>query len=705
MDAKTPSGAPPHADKRPVEDTRHGITRVDDYAWLRADNWQEVMRAPDALAADIRAYLEAENAYCADALAGTVALQDALFAEMKGRIKEDDSSVPAPDGPYAYYSSYVTGGQQPLFCRRARDADDGEQVLIDGNRLAEPHAYFRIGGVAHSPDHRLVAYAADTTGSEYYAVRVLDTADGSDRGDIIPDTTGGCVWAADSACVFYVRLDENHRPRDVYRHRLGTPADQDELVYSEPDPGFYVGVGSTQDRRFIVITAQDHQTSEVRLIDAQNPEQEPVLVAAREPEHEYAVDHRDGRLVILTNADGAEDFKIVEAPVGAPGRETWTDIEAHRPGRLILDLIAYADHLVRLEREDGLPRIVIRQWSDGAEHAIAFAEEAYSLGVSSGFEFETTTLRFTYSSMTTPAQVFDYDMESRERTLRKTQEVPSGHDAADYVTRRVMAPAGDGETVPVSLLYAKTTALDGSAPLLLYGYGAYGISIPAAFSTNCLSLVDRGFVYAIAHIRGGKDKGYRWYRDGRRASKTNTFTDFIAAGAYLARARFTGPGRIVAHGGSAGGMLMGAVANMAPDLFLGIVAEVPFVDVLNTMLDDTLPLTPPEWLEWGNPIASREEYDRIAAYSPYDNVAAQDYPHILALAGLTDPRVTYWEPAKWIARLRALKTDGNLTLLKTNMEAGHGGASGRFDRLKEVALAYAFALQISGTAPAGPKTS
>jgi oligopeptidase B len=361
-------------------------------------------------------------------------------------------------------------------------------------------------------------------------------------------------------------------------------------------------------------------------------------------------------------------------------------------------MVAFKDHLVRLEREEGLPRIVVRRFADGAEHDIAFAEEAYALGMSPGYEYDTSTLRFTYSSMTTPAQVFDYDMETRERTLRKTQEIPSGHDPANYVTRRVMAPAKDGQTVPASLLYRKETKLDGSAPLLLYGYGAYGMSIPAGFSTNALSLVDRGFVYAIAHVRGGKDKGYRWYKDGKREKKVNTFTDFIAAGEFLAAQDFSARGRIVAHGGSAGGMLMGAVANMAPELFLGIIAEVPFVDVLTTMLDASLPLTPPEWPEWGNPIESVEAYRTIAAYSPYDTVRPQAYPHILALAGLTDPRVTYWEPAKWVAKLRALKTDDHLLLLRTNMDAGHAGASGRFERLKEVALSYAFALLIAGAA-------
>ncbi|MGD9868687.1 MAG: S9 family peptidase, partial [Hyphomicrobiales bacterium] len=685
------------ADRRPLKDTRHGIERVDDYAWLRAGNWREVMRDPKALAADIRAYLEAENAYTETVMAGTKALQDTLFAEMKGRIKEDDSTVPAADGAFAYYTSYVTGGQHPLFCRCRRDGGP-RKVLLDGNALAEGHAYFRIGGVGHSPDHKLIGYATDTAGSEFYDLKVIEAETGKAVGSAIPNTNGGFVWSADGRSLLYTRLDDNHRPRWIYRHAIGSDPASDVLVHEEKDPGFFAGVGATQDHKYLLIDSHDHQTSEIRLIDASDPASAPRLIAARHTGHEYSVDHHGGRLVILTNKDGAEDFKIVSAPVDAPSPDNWTEIEPHKPGRLILDMVCYADYLVRLERENGLPRIVIRNWSDGEEHSVAFDEEAYALGLSHGYEFDTQQIRFTYSSMTTPAQVYDYDIPSRKRVLRKTQEVPSGHDPDDYVTRRVLAPAHDGETVPVSLLYRKSTPLDGSAPLLLYGYGSYGMAIPASFSTNCLSLVDRGFVYAIAHIRGGKDKGYRWYRQGRGVFKTNTFRDFISCGEYLAREKFTARGNIVAHGGSAGGMLMGAVANMAPGLFRGIIAEVPFVDVLTTMLDDTLPLTPPEWPEWGNPIESAEAYRTIAAYSPYDNVKAQAYPHILALAGLTDPRVTYWEPAKWVARLRALRTDGNLTLLKTNMDAGHAGASGRFDRLKEVALSYAFALMVTGRA-------
>ena len=695
MDAKSRTGiTPPRAPRRPLTSIQHGIARVDDYAWLRAENWQAVMRDPGALAPDIRAQLEAENAYTLGLMADTEELQQQLFTEMKERIKEDDSSVPAPDGSFSYYTRFVTGGQHPLFCRLPRDGGD-EQILIDGNALAKDHAYFRISNVAHSPDHRLIAYAVDTKGSEFSTVHVVEAATSAVIDSHIADNNGNFEWASDSRTLLYVWLDDEHRPRKVLSHAIGADG-QDALVHEQPDPAYFLGLSETQSRRYLLLNASDHETAEIRLVDTKDLSAAPRLVSAREPEHDYSVEHHDDRLIILTNSDGAEDYRIVEAPIETPGREHWREIEPHRPGRLILEIVAFKHHLVRLEREDGLPRIVIRRFADGAEHEIAFDEETYALGISPGYEYDTTTLRFTYSSMTTPAQVFDYDMEKRERTLRKTQVIPSGHDPANYVTRRVMAPARDGETVPATLLYRKETKLDGSAPLLLYGYGAYGMTIPASFSTSALSLVDRGFIYAIAHVRGGQDKGYRWYKDGKREKKVNTFTDFIAVGEFLAREKFTPHGRIVAHGGSAGGMLMGAIANMAPDLFLGVIAEVPFVDVLTTMLDTSLPLTPPEWPEWGNPIESAEAYRTIAAYSPYDNVRAQAYPHILALAGLTDPRVTYWEPAKWVARLRELKTDDHLLLLRTNMEAGHAGASGRFERMKEVALAYAFALKIAG---------
>ncbi len=686
---------PPIAQKRSVRSTHHGITRTDDFGWLRADNWQEVMQQPDMLAADIRRYLEAENEYTEAVMADTDERQKRLFEEMKGRIKEDDTSVPSPDGPYAYGIKFVTGAQHPMLIRSDRDGGN-EVLMLDGNQEAEGKDYFQLAGASHSPDHRLLAWAHDDKGSEFYTLKIRDLASGNELSDEIANTAGGGVWSADARYVFYVLLDDNHRPSKLYRHEVGASASEDVLVHEETDPGFFMGVGKTQSDRFIVIDCHDHETSEVWLIPADDPTAQPRVVAPREAGIEYSIDEAHGTLYVLTNADDAEDFKIVTAPVDAPARDTWQDLIAQAADTLILSHTVLAGHLIRLERSGGLPRIIIRRLADGDEHTIAFDEEAYSLGMAAGYEFDTTTIRFTYSSMTTPSQVFDYDVETCERTLRKEQEVPSGHDPADYVTRRVMATADDGEQVPVSLLYHKSTPLDGSAPGWVYGYGSYGMAIPASFSTNRLSIVDRGFVYAIAHVRGGKDKGYRWYRQGKREHKRNTFSDFIAVTLHLAEQGFIDVGKTVAHGGSAGGLLMGAISNMAPELYRGIVADVPFVDVLTTMLDDTLPLTPPEWPEWGNPITSADAYQTIAAYSPYDNVTAKDYPNILAIAGLTDPRVTYWEPAKWVAKLRALKTDDNLLLLKTHMGAGHGGASGRFEQLKEVALIYAFGLKVVG---------
>jgi oligopeptidase B len=686
---------PPRAEKRQHSDTHHGVSREDDYAWLKADNWQAVMQDPSLLPQDIRRHLEAENAYTEFAMAGTKDLQQKLFAEMKGRIKEEDSSVPAPHGAYAYYSSYVTGAEHPRYCRKARDLAGPEEILVDGTIEAGTKQFFDFGGFAISPDHRLLAWSSDDKGSEFFRLRIRDLATGNDLADAIDNTAGGASWAADGRSVLYTQQDEHHRPLKIFRHVLGAPSSADTLVYEEGSAGFFAGVGKTQSDRFFVIDTHDHETSEAYLIDTASPEAAPRLIAPRQAGVEYDVEHWEDRLIIRTNAEGAEDFKIVTAPLDAPGRENWRDLIPYRPGCLVLGIIALKSWLIRLERENGLPRIVVREMRSGAEHEIAFAEEAYALGFGQMLEYDTDILRFSYSSMTTPAEIYDYDMRSRHRVMRKRQEVPSGHDPAQYVTRRIQAPAHDSETVPVTLLYRRDTPLDGSAPLWLYGYGSYGITIPAGFNTNILSLVDRGFIYAIAHIRGGQDKGYRWYTEGKREKKQNTFRDFISAARHLIAAGYTRQGEIVAQGGSAGGLLMGAVANMAPELFKAIIAEVPFVDVLTTMLDETLPLTPPEWTEWGNPIASKEFYDVIAAYSPYDNVAAKAYPHILAVGGLTDPRVTYWEPAKWVARLRERKSDKKLLLLKTQMEAGHGGAPGRFDRLKEVALSYAFGLMMT----------
>lgn len=687
--------AAPVAPKKPQTDTRHGITRTDDYAWFRADNWQQMFKDTSILDPEIRTHLEGENAYMEAALGDTAELQKQLFAEMKGRIKEDDSSVPVKDGPYAYGTLFVTGGEQPHYFRTPRDGGERE-LLLSGDKEAEGKDYFRLAGIDHNSDHSHGIWGYDDKGSEYFTLRVRDLKTGEDLADVVENTAGGGVWAPDGKSFFYTLQDENHRPSKVFQHILGEPQSADRLVYEETDHGFFMGVGGSLLDDFIYIDIHDHETSEYRLLSTTDLTAEPLVVAEREEGVEYSMTEGGDVFYILTNDGEAKDFKIVEAPVGAPGKENWTEVVPHEPGRLILSHAAYARHLVWLERREGLPRLVVRERATGTEHAIAFDEEAYSLGLHGAAEYDTDVIRFSYSSMTTPSQLFDYNMVTRERTLLKTQEVPSGHNPDDYVTRRVMATAHDGELVPVSLLYRKDTVLDGSAPCLLYGYGAYGVTIPASFSTNALSLADRGFVYAVAHIRGGKDKGFAWYEDGKMEKKQNTFKDFISAADHLVKERFTSYDNIIAEGGSAGGMLMGAIANMAPEKFAGIIAAVPFVDVLNTMLDDTLPLTPPEWPEWGNPIESEEEYNWIAAYSPYDNVGNKPYPPILAISGLTDPRVTYWEPTKWVARLRATAPEAGPYLLKTNMAAGHGGKSGRFQRLEEIAFEYAFAIKVAG---------
>jgi oligopeptidase B len=689
---KAPSPEAPIAPAEPHAFDVHGTRIQDDYAWLKAENWKEVLKDPRALPARIRSYLEEENAYAAAMLERPTAdLRKRLVAEMRGRIKEDDASVPQPDGPFAYFTRHREGGQHPLVCRQPRDGG-AESILLDGDKEGDGLAFFDLGGAEHSPDHRLMAWSADTKGSEYFTIRVRDLETGLEQADEVPGSSGETVWLSDSSGFYYVELDENHRPARVKRHRLGESADRDETVYEERDPGFFVHLGETQSRAFALVVASDHETSEVYLLDRSDPAARPRLVEPRTPQLRYSVEHHGDRLFILTNADGAEDFKIVAAPLADPGRAHWRDVVPYHQGIMILSHVALARFLVRLEREDAKPRIVMREFASGREASIAFDEDAYALGMSPGYEFDTDVIRYSYSSLTTPNEVTDYDLVTGARTLRKRQEVPSGHDPADYVTRRLFAATADGEQVPISLVHRRETALDGSAPCLLYGYGSYGSSMPASFRTNILSLVDRGFVYAIAHVRGGTEKGWRWYLEGKREKKANTFADFVACAEALIATRYTSRGRIVAHGGSAGGMLMGAVANLAPDLFAGIVADVPFVDVLNTMLDRDLPLTPPEWPEWGNPGDDEAAFRTILSYSPYDNVRAQAYPAILALSGLTDPRVTYWEPAKWVARLRATMTGGGPVILRLNMDAGHGGAAGRFDRLEEVALSYAFAI-------------
>ncbi len=685
-------GAEPIAKKIPVKSEWHGIEISDDYQWLRAENWQEAMRDPQKLPDPIKAYLEAENEYYEKAMADTAELQKKLIAEMRGRIKEEDMSVPVKDGDYAYSWKYIEGGEHPIRVRTPRDGGD-EEILLDVNKEADGRDYFELGLAETSPDHKMLAWSRDISGAEYFALVFRDLSTGSDSDYQIEDV-GSAAWG-DPQTLFYTRVDENHRPSKVFRHRLGSDPKEDELVYHETDPRFFCGVGRSRSGRYVFIGAGMNDQDEIRFIPTDDLGAEPVLIAPRQEGLEYNVEHQDDRFLILTNADQSVDFKIVETPVTAPGMENWKDLIPHKAGRMVLSVEAYRDWVIWMERENALPRICFMR-NGGPVQDIAFEEEAYSLGVATSPEYETELMRFTYSSPTTPSRVYEYNLETHERELLKEQEVPSGHDPANYVTRRLHAISHDGAEVPVTVLHHVATPIDGTAPCLLYGYGSYGHSMPAAFSTNRLSLVDRGFVYAVAHIRGGQEKGRSWYEEAKFAKKPNTFRDFIAAAEKLIEDAYTAKQRIVIQGGSAGGLLVGASVNMRPDLFAGVIADVPFVDVLNTILDDSLPLTPGEWSQWGNPIESIEAFHDIADYSPYDNVDAKDYPPMLVTAGVSDPRVTYWEPAKWVAKLRAVKTDDNILMLRTNMSSGHFGKSGRFAALEDAARSQAFAIKATG---------
>jgi oligopeptidase B len=692
-----PSGAsmsqgtpvPPVARKVPVRIEQLGRVRTDDYQWMKDDNWQAVLRDPTLIKADVKEHLDAENAYREAMMVSTLPLQAAMFEEMKGRIKEADSSVPSPDGPWEYYVEYRTGDQHPRYMRKARGGAGEAQLLLDANVLAEGKAYSEVSAAGHSPDHALFAYAEDAQGSEVHQIFVKDLATGEVLPEPIGSAYGGFAFSPDSQWIFWTNRDDNGRPDKIFRR----PARGGEttLVYQEDDDGMFIGVGRTADDAFILISVGNQETSESRVIPAATPTATPVVLEAREAGRLYEADHWGDRWVIRTNADDSIDFRIVEAPTATPGKAHWTDLVAHTPGRYIEGVALVKDHIARQERADANTKIVIRNRA-GVEHEIAVDEPAYSLSLGGASEFDTTIMRYGYNSPSTPTSTYDYDLATRERTLRKVQEVPSGHDAADYVVERLNAPAPDGELVPVTVLRRKSTPVDGSAPLLLYGYGSYGIPMAASFSTNRLSLVDRGWIYAIAHIRGGSDKGWGWFLNARRFTKKNTFTDFIAVAEHLIGSGHGKAGHIVAQGGSAGGLLMGAVNNMRPDLWAGVIGQVPFVDVINTMSDTSLPLTPPEWPEWGNPIEDPEAYDYMMSYSPYDQVGPMAYPAVLATGGLSDPRVTYWEPEKWVAKLRPATTSGKPILLKINMEAGHGGSSGRFDYLKEVAHDFAFAV-------------
>ena len=694
------SATPPTARKIPTETTQLGFTRTDDYAWMKDDNWQEVMNDTSKLDVLIRAHLDAENTYTNAVTADLTALKDTIFEEMKGRLKSDASSVPSPDRGFAYNHRYRTGDQHGLYERAAIDIATKEplsppETILDAEALAKDYpAFFDLGSVTHSDDQKWLAYNLDASGAENYEVFLKELATGKVSPTGITKSAGGLQWALDNKTLFWVERDDNQRPYAVFAKNIHDAKAAPRLVYKETDPGFFVSVGESDSGNFIEISSHNHTTTELWLIPSNAPDTAPACVSPRHAGREYSIHDHGDYFYILTNADGATDFQIMRAPIATPAFENWEAFLPHQSGTLIIGVSTFGNFLVRLVRENALPRVIIRDMRNGEEHDIAFDEQAYALGLAGSYEYETPWLRFSYSSPTTPRQTFDYNMETRERVLRQTQEVPSGHTPADYKCERLLITARDGEQVPVTLIMAADTPKDGSAPLLLYGYGSYGMTMPAGFRTGILSLVDRGFVYAIAHVRGSMAKGYQWYLDGKLEKKPNTFNDFVDAGRALCEQGYSAPGRVIMHGGSAGGMLVGVALNQDTNIWGGMIAAVPFVDVLNTMSDASLPLTPPEWPEWGNPLEDKEAYENIAAYSPYDNVVTADYPPMLITGGLTDPRVTYWEPAKWAAKLREHQTGDAPIMLKINMDAGHQGESGRYDSMKETALEYAFAVSV-----------
>ncbi|HRD74904.1 MAG TPA: S9 family peptidase [Hyphomicrobiaceae bacterium] len=687
--------AGPTALREPKTFSLHGTSWVDEYHWLAARNWNEVRSDPTKLEKRIRDHLEAENRHTAATLAETRALQAKLYAEMRGRIVEADTSVPLTYGAWSYYRRTVKGGQRFKMVRRPL-AGGAEEVLVDGDRLAAGSKEFSLFDKwLPSPDHTRIVYAVDPVGSESYTIRVRDLRSRRDLPDSIPNTNGRAVWSLDGQWLYYVRLDDDSRPLSVYRHRLGTSPSADILVYKETDLGFYVDVSRLASGRYIAIESGTHQTSEIRLVDARAPEAPPRMVAARRDNIRYSVEIVGERLITLTNADGALDNKIIEAPLASFETSPPRELVPHVPGRVITWLETLDDQLIWLEETDGLPRIMVRRLSDGREHAVSFGDGPHVLGIHSGYEQSSTELIVSFEAPTTPVRYWKHDVTTEKRVVIKETRIPSGHRPDDYVTRRLMAKAADGELVPITFFHRADRAGDPDAPLYLTGYGAYGVASKPRFERDILSLVDRGFTMAIAHVRGGNDRGERWYVEGRGEKKPNTFSDFIAAAEHLIAEGHVKRGNIVIAGASAGGMLVGAVANARPELFLGVIADVPFVDVLATMLDASQPLTQLEYPEWGNPEASKSAFDLIRSYSPYDNVRAQPYPHILATGAISDRRVAYWEPAKWVARLRAMRTNRNLLLLHTNF-GGHGGPPGRFERLRDEAMRYAFALKITG---------
>ena len=674
---------PPRADKIRKELTIHGHTRIDDYYWL---NERDNPR--------VREYLHAENEYTSAVMKHTDGLQEKLFSEIVGRIKQTDMSVPHKSNGYFYYTRYEEGEEYPVYARKVGTLDAEEEIMLDVPTMAAGHAFYRIGGRSVSEDNRLLAFGVDTVSRRQYTIHFKNLEAGEILGDEIPKTTGSATWANDNRTVFYAVKDSTLRPYKIMRHVLGTDVSEDVAVFEEPDSTFSVYVYKSKSRKYIFIGSYHTLSTEIRFLNADNPNGEFRVLNPREKDHEYSVAHFENTFYILTNWK-AKNFRLMETDVGHTSKDNWREVIPHRDDVLLHEIDVFKEYLVLTERENGLRQIRIMNQRDASEHYIDFGEETYVAYTMDNHEFDTHLLRFSYSSLTTPRSTYDYDMMTREKTLLKRQEVVGEFDPAQYHSERHYAIADDGAKIPISLVYRKGVARDGKNPLLLTGYGSYGYSQDPYFSSVRLSLLDRGFVYAIAHVRGGSEMGRYWYEDGKLMKKKNTFTDFISCAEHLIANAFTGPEHLFAMGGSAGGLLIGAVVNMRPDLFRGVIAAVPWVDIVTTMLDESIPLTTSEYDEWGNP-NEKEDYEYMLSYSPYDNVEAKDYPAMLVTTGLHDSQVQYWEPAKWVAKLREMKTDNNLLLLHTQMEAGHGGKSGRFERYRRTALEYAFMLDLLG---------
>jgi oligopeptidase B len=672
----------PVADKRPVELERHGHVRIDDYFWL---NQRE---DPNVLG-----YLEAENAYADYQLESSAGLRSRLIDEMKSRIKEDDESAPYRYGEYYYYYRYEPGKEYPIHARKRGSLDADEEILLDINSIAGDEAYFHVDGVRVSPDHRTLAYGVDTRGRRFYNLRFIDLEAGEHLEDEIPDVTPDFEWSSDGSSIVYVRQDpETLRWYQAYHHVLGDNADT--LLYEETDETFSIEPYKSVSGQHIFLASDSTTSSEVRFVPADEPSQGFEIFLPREPDHEYSVEDGGDRFLILSN-DGAENFQVLETPLDDTSKSAWQVVVRHRDDLLIEYIDVFAGHIAISGVSRGVYRLEILERADNNYLPVSFNEDAFLVYTTNNYDYGRGTVRYMYESMTTPPSAFDLDFETGESALVKRKEIPGGFDPADYQSERLFAEARDGTPVPVSLVYRKGIELDGSNPLLQYGYGSYGLSEEPDFDANLLSLLDRGFVFAIAHIRGGSEMGRQWYYDGRQFEKMNTFTDFIDVSKFLVREGYTSPGHLYARGGSAGGLLMGVVGNMAPELYNGISTRVPFVDVVTTMLDESIPLTTSEWDEWGDP-RQKDFYDYMLSYSPYDQVKRQAYPNMLVTAGLHDSQVQYWEPAKWVAKLRGHKTDDKLLLLVTDMQAGHSGKTGRFQRLEDTALYYAFFLELEG---------